>query len=454
MVKWRYVLALLVLVRADMDWSNCPQYCKCKWVSGRKAAECTNTRVPYGLSSEIQILDLTGSPLHELPRDAFRLVNLINLHKLFLKDCRVEELHRDAFRGLAILIELDLSGNRIHTLHTTTFHENVRLRILSLSRNPIQELDNGLFTNLTFLQTVQLSGCQLSHIGRKTFVNVPHLKTLSLDGNNLTTMNVGTLESLHMLNGLVLHNNPWNCDCHLQAFRDWTIQRNLYAQPTACAEPPVLHGKLWSELSSDDFACKPQIISTDIEQNNGNITLICRVKGNPIPQVHWVFNSRIIGNYSRRTYGDQRYIVTDAVSSTRWVNLTVTNVRNQDRGEYTCVAKSNGGVDERNVTLIVQYQRGMSAGTGGKNALVDAWTLVGGLITGVIFLLATVLFLLYCYCRHRGNDDKNCSAKKVPSDGMMSSNNEQEKSLLTKVNPVTSSGTELTEIKCNNGSVF
>ncbi|KAJ9584583.1 hypothetical protein L9F63_021071 [Diploptera punctata] len=196
--------------------------------------------------------------------------------------------------------------------------------------------------------------------------------------------------------------------------------------------------------------------------------------GNPIPEVHWVFNSRIIGNYSRRTYGDQRYIVTDNISSTRWVNLTVTNVRNQDRGDYTCVAKSNGGVDERNVSLIVNYQRGGAAGTGGKGILADAWPLIVGLVVGVILLLALILFLTFCYCRHRHNN-KKCSTKKVPSDGMLSSNgdvsgyqgnSEQEKSLLTKVNPVQkpprrherpSAGTELTEMKCkllDNGSVY
>ncbi|KAJ9584584.1 hypothetical protein L9F63_021072 [Diploptera punctata] len=253
-VRWRNVvplLALLVFAGADMDWSKCPQQCKCKWVSGRKAAECTNSSlntVPDNLSTEIQILDLTGNPLRELPKDAFSLVNLINLHKLFLRDCNIEDLHKEAFRKLEILIELDLSGNRIHILHPGTFRENVRLRILTLSRNPIQKLADGLFNNLTFLQTVEFSDCQLSHIGRKTFMNVPNLKTLALDGNNLTTMKVESLQSLHMLNGLVLHNNPWNCDCHLQAFRDWTIERRLYAQPTACAEPPVLHGKLWSDF--------------------------------------------------------------------------------------------------------------------------------------------------------------------------------------------------------------
>lgn len=490
-VRWRCFVALFLALIAsvcaiDDDWTNCPQFCKCKWSSGRKAAECTNSSlsaVPEGLSSEIQVLDLSGSVLHELRRDAFRSAGLVNLHKLFLRDCGIQELHKEALRGLAILIELDLSGNQIRTLHPGTFRDNVRLRVLTLNRNPIQKLEDGLFSNMTFLQAVELSSCQLSHIGRKTFVNVPNLKSLALDGNNLTTMKVETLQSLYFLNGLVLHNNPWNCDCHLKAFRDWTVARNLYAQPTACAEPPMLSGKLWSELSSEHLACKPQILhpdtGTSVEVDGGNVTLACQVLGNPMPDVHWVFNSRIIGNYSWRKYSDQRYVVMERTDRTRWVNLTVTNVRSHDRGDYTCVAKSPGGVDERNVSLLVHSQRGLAGMGGGRGGVSDSWPLIVGLVIGVLFLVAIVLLLSFCYCRNRGGGNgtsKNYNAKKVPSEGMLSANgdvsagnSEQEKSLLTKVNPVqkpprrherssvTIAGTELTDMKCNlldNGSVF
>jgi hypothetical protein len=334
---------------------------------------------------------------------------------------------------------------------------------------------------MTFLFTVDLSGCRLSHIGLKTFVNAPALRSLILEGNNLTTMKVETLNRLHMLAGLVLHSNPWICDCHLKEFRDWTILRNLYATPTACVEPPVLNGKHWSDLNSDDFACKPQILyppsGTTVEVGGGNVTLTCEVQGNPMPEVHWVFSSRIIGNYSRRTYGDQRYVVTESTDKTRWVNLTVTNVRNQDRGDYTCVAKSGGGVDERNVSLVVDYQQGAVGTAGDRGAISGTWLLIIGLGAG-LFAIAAIVLLCYCYFRYHSNNSKNSSAKKAPSDVILSSNgdisgyagnSEQEKSLLTKVNPVqkpprrherpsvTSSGTELTEMNrslLDNGSVF
>lgn len=414
--------------------------------------------------------------------DEFLKVNLTNLHKLFLKDCAIHKVDKEAFRGLAILIELYLSGNNIHSLHPSVFHDNVRLRYLSLSRNPIEKLEDGLFSNMTHLQTVDLSGCSLSHIGRKTFVNTLSLRTLIMDGNRLATMKLETLEHLNMLAGLVLHNNPWVCDCHLKEFRDWIVNRGLYAPPTSCVEPLFLSGKYWSDLNSNDLACKPQVLfpaaGTTVEVDSGNVTLMCQVQGNPIPDVHWVFNSRIIGRNSSRTYGDERYLVRESIDKTRWVNLTIMNVRNQDRGDYKCVAKNGGGVDERNVFLLVNYQRGAVGGPGDTGTVTFQWPLIMGLVAGLLFLCAGILLATYCYCRHRSSSSKSCNSKKTPSDGILSSNgdiggytgsSEQEKSLLTKVNPVqkpprrherpsaTSSGTEPTEVKSNlldNGSVF
>jgi len=487
--RWCYLallVALAVPMWADTDWTICPQFCKCKWVSGRKAAECTNSSyggIPSTLSSEIQVLDLSGTALRKLETDAFRKVNLTNLQKLFLKDCGIETLHKEAFRGLAILIELYLSGNNISSLHPSVFYDNFRLRILSLSHNPIEKLEDGLFSNMTHLQTVELSACHLSHIGRKTFVNTPALKNLVLDGNNLTTMKVDTLLHLTVLAGLVLHNNPWVCDCHLKEFRDWIVNRGLYAQPTSCAEPPSLNGRHWSELNSNDLACKPQILfpaaGTTVEVDGGNATLMCQAEGNPMPEMQWVFNSRIITNYSSRAYRDQRYLVTESTDKTRWVNLTVTNVRKEDRGNYTCVAKSGGGFDERKMYLMVNYQPGAGGGASDTGTVAGQWSLIIGLVVGLLLLFTVMLSVTFFYCkRRRSNSSKSYGTKKTASDGILSSNgdiggytgsSEQEKNLLTKVNPVqkpprrherlteTSSVSEPTEVKSSlldNGSVF
>lgn len=38
----------------------------------------------------------------------------------------------------------------------------------------------------------------------------------------------------------------------------------------------------------------------------------------------------------------------------RWVKMKVKNVSKKDSGEYNCVEKSGGGVDERKVKMLVK----------------------------------------------------------------------------------------------------
>lgn len=472
------LLAVLAVASASDDWSQCPAVCKCKWVSGKKAAECVQTElsaVPRGLSPELQSVDLSQNPLQMLPRDAFRDVGLVNLHKLFLRECAIRDLHQEAFSGLEILIELDLTANQIHTLHPGTFRDNVRLRLLYLNKNPISTLPDGIFSNMTFLQTVELSDCQLTHVGHRAFTNVPHLQHLKLDGNRLQHLQLSAVESLGRLVGLVLHNNPWRCDCRLRPLRDWTMEHRLYTKPTACAEPHKLRGKPWSELASEDFACRPQILApppgTVLEADTEDVTLSCKVNGNPAPQVQWVHNSRVISNDSRSVYGDQRFVVLEgpadsgapppaspallgsAAGSVRWVNLTIRGVRPQDRGQFVCVAQSGGGVDERNVTLRVSrsYAGGGLGGlVGAGGSVADAWPLIAGLVAGVVLLLLATVLLCCCVARRRRDLQRRDAAlvigKKPPPEGRSPNGDvthhvradgcDQQKSLLTMVNPV------------------
>lgn len=210
---------------SDQDWATVcnTQLCRCKWVSGQKQAECTNsshTTVPKNLSNEVQVLDLSNNHILELNKDVFRMAGLINLHKLIARGCSIEQVDKDAFRGLEILIELDLSDNNIHVLHPATFRDPFRLRKIYLNRNPIQRLQNGLFSNMSFLQMIEFNGCLLSHIDTKTFFNTTKLNSLELSGNQLVNIKPEVLNSVPSLSYLVIINNPWRCDCKLRPFRD------------------------------------------------------------------------------------------------------------------------------------------------------------------------------------------------------------------------------------------
>ena len=112
-------------LEATSDWSNCPRACKCKWASGKRTADCESgayESLPlFPRPDLIQVLVMDHNPLRTLPPRAFHLAGLINVQKVYLKNCSLNDLHPTALAGLVILIELDLSENYIGELVEGTF---------------------------------------------------------------------------------------------------------------------------------------------------------------------------------------------------------------------------------------------------------------------------------------------------------------------------------------------
>ncbi|CAK9804693.1 Pxn [Anthophora plagiata] len=461
-----YSALVVVVCWSQEDWTaQCSVSCKCRWKSGKKTAECSKqnlTEIPSTLSQEVQNFDLHGNRIKHLTHDSFSAVSLVNLQKLILRKCEIESIHTEAFNGLKIVIEIDLSSNNIRTLYPGTFGETQRLRVLLLNDNKLKVLENGLFRNLVFLQTVKLSNNKLEKIQNKTFVNLPGLKVLTLDGNNLSTLGVQSFQSLPMLGSLELQNNPWNCNCHLKKFRDWTIERKLYTHPTTCQQPSSLVGKMWDEVHSDEFACRPEIFTigpdVKVEVGKGNVTLWCKASGVPQPQLFWVHRSRMLNNHTRRHNSDKNYILR---LSEDWLNLTIPDATPSDKGDYVCLAKSPGGNTEKNVTLVIA---GDIIG-GNDNMFPLQIVLLLGLSTLLVIIFAATVCVCYCRRRRTRHDEKSLEATTMEHHGL----GEQEKSLITTINPVvkpprryeapsvTSHGTEMTELNrtlLDNDSVF
>lgn len=439
-MKIAFPIALLATTVADFT-TECQRPCDCRWQSGNKAAICSNSSiktVPANLSNDIQILDLSNNNLHQLHQEAFKKVGLSNLKKLFLKECSIETIHKTAFATLAIMIELDLSKNKIRHLHPDTFKGTEKLRLINLNNNLIDKLEDGLFRNLKFLQKVEASNNRIVRIGTKAFVNLPQLKILRFDGNILSHMKPETLMGLRNLSGLDLHNNPWRCDCNLQPFRDWVISHNLYTAPTSCVEPDSVQGKLWNELDSSNFACRPTILEPSpgatMKAYDENVTLTCKVVGNPTPDVSWRFNGKSI---ELKPFGELRYSVTEnTMDLIRWVNLTVINVRYSDRGNYTCIAENPGGRDEKTLGLTLsRYGIGTIAGMD-----TDSFAILVGCLTAIVIIF--VATLVVCYYTTQNSEikrliknDTRSSNGEILLEGSVTS--EMEKGSKIEVNPVT-----------------
>ncbi|CAG9133897.1 unnamed protein product [Plutella xylostella] len=455
-------LALLSTACADFT-TECQRPCDCRWQSGNKAAICANSSlraVPANLSNDIQILDLSNNNLQQLHQEAFKKVGLSNLKKLFLKDCSIESVHKSAFTTLAIMIELDLSKNKIQYLHPDTFRGTEKLRLINLNNNFIDKLEDGLFRNLKYLQKVEVSNNRIVRIGTKAFANLPQLKILRFDGNNLSHMKPETLMGLSNLSGLDLHNNRWRCDCNLQTFRNWVISHNLYTAPTACSEPASLRDKLWNELDSSNFACRPTILEplpdATVKSYEENVTLTCKVVGNPTPEVVWRFNSKTI---EMRAFGEIRYVISDnTVDLIRWVNLTVLHARYSDRGNYTCIAENPGGRDEKTLTLYLSKYGSYGTIMGMDT---DSFAILVGCLSAFLIIFGSITAV--CYYTSQRNETKKLIKDDTRTNGEAliegSLGSELEKGYPAEVNPLskpprkheappslTSAATEMSEL--------
>ncbi|EDW26912.1 GL14526 [Drosophila persimilis] len=421
------------------------------------------------MSNEMQVVNFAHTQIPELRREEFLMAGLPNLHKVYLRNCTIQEVHREAFKGLNILIELDISSNRIRELHPGTFAGLEKLRNVIINNNEIEVMRNHLFVNLSYLSRIEFRNNRLKQVQLNVFVGALPISAISLEQNQLTHLHMETFKDLQKLMHLSLQGNVWNCSCELQAFRDYVISKRLYTPPTACQEPAQLRGKLWSEVPSENFACRPRILGTIrsfFEANQDNITLPCRIVGTPHPNVTWVYNKRPLNLNDHRiqVLNSLEQLPLQQPSQVMTSELRIFGVRASDKGSYICVADNRGGRAEAEFQLLVDgdYVGAASASDGlgglGMSGAIGASTsdpqtnvfLIMCLITTALLLLLIVVVLtLFWYCRRIRTYQKDTTM--MSGDGLISTKldkthngsmlegsviMEMQKSLLNEVNPV------------------
>lgn len=425
------ILTLIPLVQTDWLMECGP--CKCKWNSGKKTADCKNTavtNVPNGLSSELQVLDLSNNYVPEIQSNEFVAANLRNLHKLFIKNSTLKQLTRDSLKGLEILIELDLSFNLLKVLPRSVFNSLVKLRALMLNNNKIELLEDGLFRNLKFLHKIELKENALIKIESKAFYNLPVLTQIYLDGNRLNVLKRDCFHHLEKLTSLSLKLNPWNCTCELKQFRDFTFERNLYTPPTDCYYPENIRGVLWGEVSIDAFACRPKILypisesvtangvqTATINTDGENATLVCRLEASPNTIVTWTMNRHALTTYPKRIYIRNTSEVSDINGNIQDIlisELIIIGIRKTDEGTYTCSAENAGGKSEIDIQLFI--------GRYGGNFFITNQMMMILCLVAVGLLIVSMMIMIFtcCYCKKIQNFIKNDSDEHCASGSGMS----------------------------------
>ncbi|CAH1161742.1 unnamed protein product [Phyllotreta striolata] len=400
------VVFALALAVAAPDWTDCPGPCRCTWSSGKKTAMCQKAGfagIP-ALDEGMQVLDLSGNTIAELPNSAFKSVGLINLQRIHLSRAGLVKIHRDAFKDLIILIEIDLSYNNIASLDPETFRGNERLRFLYLNGNPLRRLSRAQFPALPHLRTLELENCQLEAIDREAFVHLNALATLNLKNNSLTSLSEPTFMNFAHLTTLALDGNPWRCDCDLRGFRDWFLASILRSMSLRCSEPEALKNRQWKDVSSEEFACPPKVFAYPQNQvqaeAGGNVSFGCHVLGDPEPQVFWLYDGSPLNH---------TWLVVEAEEGVldKWTNISIYNVSDADVGRYTCVARNVLDSTAVNVSLVLPEV--VTATTLSKSDSKMVWWGVVVVSIAVGFSgLVTVIAV--CCVRNRSAGQRNLKA--------------------------------------------
>ncbi|CAL4067123.1 unnamed protein product, partial [Meganyctiphanes norvegica] len=408
------IFAMLHLAHA-----NCPSACSCKWKNGKETVECRQKglrTIPDGIHHGAQVLDLSNNDIKVMPSNIFVDQQIINLQKIFLSNCNLKNVEPDAFSELRNLVELDLSENQLRRVPGLAFSHTPELRELDLHGNPLEHIQQIAFHHLTSLKKLDISYCRLTAIDARAFEKLSFLEELKLNNNFLKEIRPKLVLSLQNLHDVEVHANPWTCDCRLRPLLQWLNDQKVpHPVSPVCAEPPRIHGRSFSTLDQDDFACQPGILRTNREImlfEGENATIWCPVSGLPTPGVTWfigdtnILNGTIIGQSPGKVY------ILNEASEERGSLLNVTGLTSKDSGlRIRCEARNAAGVASATFHVEVSYS------PNGLGLPPEHMAVLSLVLVTVAIILLCVLFVV-ARRRHRQNHTRTLIPTKYDVNGI------------------------------------
>ena len=341
---------------------SCPHNCSCKWKGGKETAECERKNynaLPEGIPSTTQVLEIPHNNIQRIPALAFETVQLLNLQKISLMDCKLKEIDFKAFHGLTNLVEINLSENNLSSIPSEAFNSTPNLRHLDLHSNSLHTIDEFAFINIPSLINLDISRCDITTINSKAFNHLRLLQSLKIHGNKLSEMSSRLISSLRDLHEIKLHDNQWHCDCKLRGLQQW-LSRNHEQQLklTTCQSPGRIKDRYFSTLHKDDFACRPKILPGERKIHGiagQNTSIWCPVAGLPSPSVSWFLKDAPIHNETIIGDSKAKASILENIYEKKGSQLILFGINEKDSGILIrCVASNVAGAASASFSLKVE----------------------------------------------------------------------------------------------------
>lgn len=210
-----------------------------------------------------------GETLHTLSLQENKLTSVPSglpktIRSLHLNRNRISSVPRNSLEPLKNIVNLDLHHNSITTssIEENAFSALTTLRYLDLSNNDLERVPSGLPESLTELflhhNNIELINSLPYEKVSRLSMNLPLLRHLDLSHNLLKRVQPESLDNFYNLKTVVLHNNPWQCDCDLRYLKRWLKRTNAFLTTesnTTCNTPLDIQGVPLRSLDEESLKC-------------------------------------------------------------------------------------------------------------------------------------------------------------------------------------------------------
>lgn len=226
-----------------------------------------STSISTGIESEsLQILEFRGNRLDVLWRDGTVIYlsffkNLTRLEQLDISFNSLSFLPHDVFEAMPPQLRiLNLTNNKMKSFNWGRLQHLKKLETLDLSNNLLATVPRELSNCSSTLRNLMLRNNRIQHLTKHFLRGAFSLEHLDLSSNKIQIIKKSSFPEsvINNLRTLLLHNNPFKCNCDAVWFVWWINQTQvtipLLATDVTCAGPGAHKGR--SLVLLDLYTCE------------------------------------------------------------------------------------------------------------------------------------------------------------------------------------------------------